>query len=67
MKNNMLYPGISVIIAAGKWCNPSIKLGRECIRIYLGFVAISFWKLDIERLQVSLANKVKDFINDKKL
>ena len=53
-----MFPGFSIVIAVGKWCNPSIKKGSVSFRVCLGFVAISFWTLDIERLHVKMAEEL---------
>lgn len=46
--------GISFTLAFGKWAKPHVGVGEYTARICLGFVALTFYTLDIEEFIVWL-------------
>lgn len=59
MNKSKAFPGFSIVIAVGKWTRPKVSRGATSLRICIGFVAVSFWHLDMERLFTYLARKSK--------
>lgn len=51
--------GLSLTIAVGKWAKPHAKVDTYTARICLGFIAFTFYTLDIEEF-------IKKLIDDKK-
>lgn len=51
--------GVSVTMAVGKWTRPHIQMGDYSARLCLGFVAVTFYTLDIERFVTLLIRENK--------
>ena len=50
--------GISITVAIGKWAKPDAKVTAYSARLCLGFIAFTFYTLDIEefiKYQIDLA------------
>jgi hypothetical protein len=49
MKAHPKFKGASITLVFGKWVRPHIGFGCYSFRICLGFVALTFYWLDLER------------------
>ena len=47
--------GISFSIAIGQWAKPHIRVGEYTARLCLGFIAFTFWTLDLEDFMMYLS------------
>jgi hypothetical protein len=51
--------GVSFTIAIGKWARPHIRVETYTARLCLGFVAFTFYTLDIEEFMKHLIDRSK--------
>lgn len=51
--------GVSFSIAVGKWARPHVGVGNYTARFCLGFVAFTFYTLDIERFMECIIDRSK--------
>lgn len=49
--------GISLTLAVGKWARPHVLVADYSARLCLGFVAVTFYTLDIEEFINALMKK----------
>ena len=53
--------GVSLTLAVGKWAKPHFAVADYSARLCLGFVALTFYTLDIEQfIEHLIATKRKD-------
>lgn len=51
--------GVSLTIAIGKWATPHIRVETYTARLCLGFIAFTFYMLDIEEFIKYLIDRSK--------
>jgi hypothetical protein len=51
--------GLSLTLAVGKWARPHIAVKEYTARICLGFVALTFYTLDVEEFIKYLIDKAQ--------
>lgn len=51
--------GVSMTIAVGKWAKPHAAIGEYTARLCLGFLAITFYTLDIEEFMTFLQGRAR--------
>lgn len=58
----MMHPmrGISFTVAIGKWAKPHAKIEEYTARLCLGFIAFTFYTLDIEEFVTKLISEAKE-------